>query len=483
MSVSEFLLEAVLQDRFGLEGFRPHQKEVIERIIAKRHTLALLPTGYGKSLCYQVPSQVLPGTTIVVSPLIALMQDQVNSLFKRGIRNATYLNSSVSADELDSRIRSVKYGDIKLVYVAPERFESSRFRQLLDSLEVSLIVIDEAHCISQWGHDFRLQYRNLSNYVAKIKGTTVLALTATATPMVQRDIVQSLKLPRMEIVAGNFDRPNLTLEVRAMKSAAEKDYALMDILRQDQGASIVYTNSRKESERLTDLLQANGLSASCYHAGFNSSERHNAQRKFELGHCKTIVCTVAFGMGIDKADIRRVIHYNMPSSLESYYQEVGRAGRDGDNAICTLLHQPKDASTQRWLISRNYPEAEEVAAVFRFIKSKGIETVRTQEILDNVLVKDTALTSTLNLLKQLQMIDTTPDGTYFDRSSGHDNPAISMTYLHERRQKDHARLDQMLSYVQEAKCRRAQILNYFGQSQKGSCMSCDVCLAESRACS
>ncbi|MBY0358684.1 MAG: ATP-dependent DNA helicase [Candidatus Obscuribacterales bacterium] len=476
MSVSEFLLEAVLQDRFGLEGFRPHQKEVIERIIAKRHTLALLPTGYGKSLCYQVPSQVLPGTTIVVSPLIALMQDQVSALFKRGIRNATYLNSSVSADELDSRIRAIKTGDIKLVYVAPERFESARFRQLLNSLEVSLVVIDEAHCISQWGHDFRLQYRNLSNYVAQIPGITVLALTATATPMVQRDIVQSLNLKRLEIVAGNFDRPNLTLEVKAMKSTAEKDSQLIDMLRQGQDASIVYTNSRKEAERLSGFLLQNGLSASCYHAGLTSSERHNAQRRFELGQCKIIVCTVAFGMGIDKADIRRVIHYNMPGSLESYYQEAGRAGRDGQQAICTLLHQPKDTNTQRWLIGRNYPEAEEVAAVFRFIKAKGLEAVRAQEILDNTQVKDTALTSTLNLLKHLQLVDTTPDGTYFDRSSGNDNPAIPLTYLHERKQKDYARLDHMLNYVQEGNCRRKQILDYFGQSLKQNCRSCDTCL-------
>ncbi len=439
-----------------------------------KHTLALLPTGYGKSLCYQVPSQVLPGITLVVSPLIALMQDQLSGLWRRGIRNATCLNSSIGYSELEQRFAGIKNGDIKLVYVAPERFESPRFRSMLDSTKISLVVIDEAHCISQWGHDFRLQYRNLSNYLAHLKGSTILALTATATPHVQRDIVKTLGIPRMQIINASFDRPNLHFDVKSLASANEKERQLLLLLKNSDASSIVYTSSRKEAERVAALLREKHLTACHYHAGMQNIDRQRNQHDFETGKYKIIVSTVAFGMGIDKSDIRQVIHFNIPTSLENYYQEAGRAGRDGEPAICSLLYQAKDISTQKWLISKNYPSEEELRSIFSMVQSRGLNAIKAQELNQKLSMNEAALMSALSLLKQLQLIDSTPDGAYFGRDSG-PTSKIDTTLLSQRKQHELDRLGHIIRYVSEQRCRRETILDYFGQALQNSCSGCDVC--------
>ncbi len=472
MAVSQFLLDSVLHEKFGLNEFRPKQREVIDLVMEGKHALALLPTGYGKSLCYQVPSQILPGTTIVVSPLIALMQDQLSGLLRRGIHNATLLNSSVSQDELDIRFGGIKAGVFKLVYVAPERFESPRFRNLLQQIDVSLLVIDEAHCISQWGHDFRPQYRNLSGYIlSHLKAASVLALTATATPQVQRDIIQSLNQPHMNVVTGSFDRPNIRFEVEAVANAVEKDKHVFSSLKSAPAPAIVYTSSRKEAEALSERMRQSGITAACYHAGLSGDQRQRAQKLFETDKVSAIVSTVAFGMGVDKADIRRVIHYNLPGSLESYYQEAGRAGRDGQTATCTLLYQSKDVYTQRWLMDRNFPSAHQVEIAFKLIASAGLTPTRMSTLLDDMDIADSALNSALDLLKHLQLIDTTPDGAFLARvSSG----TIDMSSLNQRKLRHSQRLEQMIRYAQDNICRRRQILGYFGQIND-QCSGCDVC--------
>ncbi len=473
-SHTQFLLDTVLEEKFGLDKFRPKQKEVIDSVMNGRHTLALLPTGYGKSLCYQVPSQILPGITLVVSPLIALMQDQLSGLWRRGIRNATCLNSSIGYGEQEERLSGIQNGDIKLVYVAPERFESARFRSMLDSIKISLVVIDEAHCISQWGHDFRLQYRNLSNYLAHLKGTTILALTATATPHVQRDIVKSLAIPRMQIINANFDRPNLRFDVRSLSSSNEKEKHLLELLQHGKASSIVYTSSRKEAERVAAFLREKNLQACHYHAGMHSADRQRNQKEFESGKYKIIVSTVAFGMGIDKSDIRQVVHFNMPTSLENYYQEAGRAGRDGGSAVCSLLYQAKDISTQKWLISKNYPSDDELKSIFASVQARGLNAIKPQELAQKLSINEAALMSALSLLKQLQLIDSTPDGAYFGRNCG-DTPKIDTTLLSQRKQHELERLGHIVRYVSEQRCRRETILDYFGQALQSSCSGCDVC--------
>lgn len=474
-SAQQFLLDSVLEEKFGLAAFRSKQREVINALMKGKHTLALLPTGYGKSLCYQVPSQILPGTTLVVSPLIALMQDQLSGLSRRGITNASCLNSTLSPYEQDQRLARIRSGDIKLLYVAPERFESPRFRKLLSEIELSLVVIDEAHCISEWGHDFRLQYRNLSTYLANFKKATILALTATATPQVQRDIVKTLTLPRMQIINADFDRPNLRLETRSLASAGEKEQVLLDLLERTEGSAIVYTSSRKEAERVASILVSKGISACFYHAGLDAYMRQRNQKEFESGRRRVIVSTVAFGMGIDKPDIRLVLHFNMPPSLENYYQEAGRAGRDGDAALCYLLYQPKDLSTQKWLISKNYPSEEELYAIFNEIRKQGITPIKAQELTQRLSVNEAALLGALSLLKHLQLIDSTPDGAYFDRHSG-DTAKIDMSTLHQRKQNELGRLQHMIDYATKDRCRRDAILDYFGQSLKQPCSGCDVCV-------
>ena len=468
-------LQAILRERFGLESFRPKQQEVIDYILKQEHTLALLPTGYGKSLCYQAPSQMLPGITLVVSPLIALMRDQVEGLRRRGITNATVLNSSVPLEDQDERIAGIVSGAFRLVYVAPERFESPRFRNLLYRLKISLLVIDEAHCISHWGHDFRPQYRNLSNYLTHVPGATILALTATATQPVQTDIVQCLNLPSVRQVIGSFDRPNLRFEVRQVKGSQEKDRQLLGLLSGRCSPAIVYVSSRKEAERLSSWLKEQGIRAAFYHAGLTADKRERAQRDFESERSPVIVSTVAFGMGVDKPNIRDVIHYNLPGSLENYYQEAGRAGRDGLSATCTLLFQAKDIHTQRWLFERNYPSPQQVQSVYRTIRLAGLVPIRSADISEATGVTDSALNSALDLLKHVQLIDVTAEGAYCDRSFGEAEPPINMTFMLERRRRDEHRLSRMISYAYNTDCRRAFILQYFGQSPEGSCSGCDIC--------
>lgn len=469
-------IEDVLKTSFGLEQFRPKQAEVIQHILNGHHTLALLPTGYGKSLCYQVPSQVLPGVTIVVSPLIALMQDQVDGLIRRGISNVTLLNSNLESDERDDRMAAIRAGAYKLIYVAPERFESVRFQQLLASIEVSLLVIDEAHCISQWGHDFRPNYRNLSEHFAHVPGAAILALTATATPAVQSDIIRSLKLESVHTVVGTFDRPNLRLDVWPCKSNYDKDDYITRALARERVPSIVYTSSRKEAEALASRLQSRGVKAGFYHAGLPADSRTRVQRAFVADELEVIVCTVAFGMGVDKSNVRRVIHYNIPGSLESYYQEAGRAGRDGAPATCTLLFQSKDIFTQKWLIDRNYPDASTVDDIFLYIKRCAPQAVRRYDIADNVSAEDSVINSTVDLLRSLGLVATNGSGFVTITEKGRECVRVPIALLLERKQRDAARLQRMIAYAESRHCRRISIADYFGQRfERAKCDACDNC--------
>lgn len=467
-------IQQVLAQQFGLQELRPKQKEIIDCLLSGEHALALLPTGYGKSLCYQLPSQMLPGITLVISPLIALMQDQVSGLTKRGIGNATVLNSTLSFAQISERLDGIRNGAYKLVYVAPERFDSGRFRELISTLKISLLVIDEAHCISQWGHDFRPQYRNLSSHLPALKDAVVLALTATATPAVQKDIVAALGLPKMRIVCGGFDRPNLRFEVKRLANAYAKDAFVRGAIQESSDPVIVYTSSKKEAERLAQFLQQSGTRAVCYHAGLGGEQRQRTQRRFENDEVQAIVGTVAFGMGIDKPNIRRVIHYNLPGSLEDYYQQAGRAGRDGRAATCTLLYQPRDIFIQKWLIGKNYPTSEQLTALLAMLKRVSQRGASPTDITAQIDFEDSALNSALDHLKALNAVSVTDSGIY-SLAPGVSPADIDFDRLWQRRRRDEFRLNHLVQYAEESICRRSSILNYFGENLDGACSGCDIC--------
>ena len=357
-------LERVLSSRFGLNGFRSMQREAIESVLAGRDTLVVMPTGGGKSLCYQLPALLLPGITLVISPLIALMKDQVDRLQKLRIP-AIALNSTLTFAQTRALVRRAQTGEIKVIFAAPERLESSPFREELESLNISLLAIDEAHCISEWGHDFRTSYRRLPNSF-KVLGDgnrpPIMALTATATPEVRADIVSLLDLrDPFEIVTG-FERPNLGYGVLR---ECDKEARLRDIIGSiSGGSSIVYGATRKSVEAITLMLGRFGYAAESYHAGVPLELRKRVQDNFLSGRTPVIVATSAFGMGVDKPDVRVVVHYDVPGSLEAYYQEAGRAGRDGNPSHAILFFNNNDARTQEFLIRVNSPSEAEVKTVY-----------------------------------------------------------------------------------------------------------------------
>ena len=354
MTEPDLLLDA-LQSNYGYDAFRPQQRETIEHVRGGGDALVLMPTGGGKSLCYQLPAMLSDGLTVVVSPLIALMHDQVTALQRAGA-SAHYLNSTLSPMETAQVERSVLNGEVKLLYVAPERVNTDRFRALLEQRNPSLIAIDEAHCISEWGHEFRPDYRVLRRLTERFVDVPTVACTATATPQVQRDIVDQLDRPRMQTFITSFMRDNLTLRIVPKRKAV--DQLVARLKRLSSGSAIVYCLSRKNTEKTAADLRGRGITAECYHAGMNGAERHAVQNRFLSGETPVICATIAFGMGIDKPDIRLVAHLDMPSSVEAYYQEIGRAGRDGEPSEC-LLFYTKGVWHQRMFFIRDVQDETE----------------------------------------------------------------------------------------------------------------------------
>ncbi|MDD5396877.1 MAG: RecQ family ATP-dependent DNA helicase [Candidatus Moranbacteria bacterium] len=412
------MLEKELEKYFSFAEFRPGQKEVVEAIIAGKDVVALMPTGGGKSLCFQLPAILHENISIVISPLIALMQDQVDALNARGI-SATYINSSLSFDEVDQRMSDIKNGKTKIVYIAPERFGNRQFQKLFAELDVYLLAVDEAHCVSQWGHDFRPDYLAVKEYIAMLKKRPIVAaFTATATPEVKDDIIERLALDDPAVFVRGFDRPNLKFFVRENLKKKERIEEALRIVKSIAGSGIIYAITRKETEELVRFFKENGVNAAAYHAGMTGEKRSQIQNDFMENKFKVIVATIAFGMGVDKADIRFVIHVGMPATPEGYYQEAGRAGRDGENAFCILLHSKSDASLHNFFIMTSRND----------MKSQGKSWSESQQVID---VK-------------------------YDK------------------------LNKMKEYVLQKTCRRLLLLEYFGDpavaKHSGNCKGCDVCL-------
>lgn len=341
----------ILQKFYGYEDFRPGQKKVVESLLNRNDTVAIMPTGAGKSICFQIPALLFEGVTLVISPLISLMKDQVDSLRQLGIA-AVYINSSVSKAQLYKDLQNISAGFYKIIYIAPERLTSEYLPDSFKNLNISMVAVDEAHCLSQWGHDFRPSYRNILNFTNSLRIKPIIsAFTATATPEVKTDIINLLGLKQLNVFVTGFDRPNLYFSVLR---GEVKDKFVIDYVKKHQDeAGIIYVGTRKDVDALQVLLEIKGVKAGRYHAGMTDEERNQMQEDFLYDNLSVMVATNAFGMGIDKPNVRYVIHYNMPKNMEAYYQEAGRAGRDGLSGNCILLYSPQDTQLQKFLISKS----------------------------------------------------------------------------------------------------------------------------------
>ena len=479
-------LQKTLQDKFGLDGFRHPQEEIIRGILDGKDTLVIMPTGKGKSLCYQLPSILLPGVTIVISPLIALMKDQVDALEAKGIP-ASCINSSLSQQEQYAELDRIRVGEVKIVYIAPERFRNKGFLRALDGMNVSLMAIDEAHCLSQWGHDFRPDYLRLGKAVEILGRPTVAALTATATPDVRQDILDTLKLRDPALHISGFARPNLAFNVRSV-SNMEAKYGHIEELIQKHQNGIVYCATRKSVERVSDRLHAAQIDHITYHGGLSPEERDTMQNRFIQREVNVAVATNAFGMGIDRPDIRFVAHFEIPGSIEAYYQEAGRAGRDGQPSTCELLFNYADKGVQERFVEGSNPPIEVIQAVYQLLRQKQDNNhevhMSADEIRDHLGpgTNPMAIHTAISVLMRNHAIDRFDIPGQRRRGTRLLQPdllpsqlPIDTAALAEKAQRDHAKLNSMLKFAYSRGCHQQWVLDYFGDPEAKACGECNGC--------
>src|SRR5256714_37784 len=477
----------VLEKYFGFREFLDAQEEVITAIAGGADALVVMPTGGGKSLCYQLPALLLEGTTVVVSPLIALMKDQVDALQRRGI-SATLINSTLSPGEQQERIRALARGEFKLVYIAPERFRSRSFLEALGQSTIALFAVDEAHRMSMCGHDFRPDYFRLGQVLETLGRPQVAPFTATATRDVRRDILTHLALrePR-EFVAG-FARPNLKLLIRHVANEAEK-YARLNALITEHKTGIVYCSTRKRVEAGAATLQLANISSILYHGGMNDEERERAQTEFMQGRRDIVVATNAFGMGIDRSDIRFVVHFDVPGSVEAYYQEAGRAGRDGEAATCDLFFNHADTRVQEFFIEGSNPPLEVILQIYEMLRREADEKHELQISIKEMATRlsfegnDMMVSSSLHVLDREGYIDRFDipgkrvRGTRLLKPEvrGHELK-LDAAKLREKERRDRAKLKMIIDFAYARECRQQSILRYFGEPDPARCGNCDICL-------
>ena len=472
----------ILKQYFGYDAFRGKQEEIIKRIVEdKKHSLVLMPTGSGKSLCYQIPALCFHNSTIVISPLIALMQDQVDVLRKKNI-SAAFINSTLSKQEREKRLEQFVDGKIKLLYVTPERFRKKDFIEQIQKVKIDLLAVDEAHCISEWGHDFRPDYSRIGEFRELMGNPLTIALTATATHDVQEDIIKKLHINKddIKLFHQGIERPNLRLEAVDVFYDKEKLREIISTLEKYDGCGIIYFSLIKTLERFSEILGDKGFKHGVYHGKLEDRQRKSMQRDFLNGKQKLILATNAFGMGIDKSDIRFVIHAEVPSSIESYYQEIGRAGRDGNDSLCLLLYNQEDLYTQMEFIKWSNPDANFYSALYDILKreiglinSSGVDYIREQISFKNK--NDFRVETALAMLdrygvtegdvekQNLQIVNELPDILQDE------------DHLNEKLLNDNKKLLSVVNYFRGEKCCRVFISDYFGFPGEKPCGNCDNC--------
>lgn len=473
-----------LNELFGHPDFRGGQREVIDAVLGGDDALVVMPTGSGKSVCYQLPACLVDGVSIVVSPLIALMKDQVDQLSALGLP-VTFINSSISRDEQLRRMNEISYGVHKIVYVAPERFKSPRFVEALRGVDIGLFAVDEAHCISQWGHDFRPDYRRLGDVRKELGSPRTIALTATATPTVQDDILEGLGLREAQVFVRGFERPNLEFEVFQARGGEAKEDRIEALCRHHDGESVVvYCATRKQVKSVTGALRRRGLDAGIYHGGMPDAERAAAQDNWAAGELPILVATNAFGMGVDKSDVRAVIHYNVPSSLEAYYQEAGRAGRDGDPANCLLLFNYGDRGIHEFFMENSYPDAAAYRAVWKELRAlgEGAQPFDRQRFANRVRGVHPMGVDTI--LRSLRYGGYLEDGVRSGQSWIAVTQDVSASELDidwehaaTRRAIATSQLEDVVGYASAQGCRQNFIVEHFGGTPQRAegCGTCDHC--------
>ncbi|MBD2067504.1 ATP-dependent DNA helicase RecQ [Leptolyngbya sp. FACHB-671] len=468
----------VAKEWFGYETLRGGQETAIQALLNGHDTLAVMPTGSGKSAIYQIAALLTPGATVVISPLIALQQDQVDAIEAQDVGGAIQVNSTMKASDRTEAFEDLEKGDLEFMFLAPEQFNNPETLEKLQAVKPSLFVVDEAHCISEWGHDFRPDYLRLGTLVEALDHPLVLALTATAAPPVRAEIVERLEMRDPHIVVQGFDRPNIWLGALRFEDKSEKQQALIKAVVKAEKPGIVYAATRKQAEEVAELLQAQNINAIFYHAGMKAKDREAAQIAFMGDEAEVIVATTAFGMGVDKPNVRFVFHHSISDSVDAYYQEIGRAGRDGESAKAILFYHPDDLNLRRFFASSGQIDLEQVEQVATVVQAQkepiDLKTLKTQTNLSKSKVQ-----TALGHLEAVDAIAILPSGEVTATEPLNlDQVAAEAIEVQERHQQyERSRLEMMRGYAEVQDCRRKYMLNYFGEEFDAPCGKCDRCEA------